>query len=417
MLPEALVLALPRARSVEELRSDFPILSRTLHGKELAYLDNAATSQKPRAVIEAISRYYETSNANVHRGLHTLGEEATAAYEGARERVRAFIGAARADEIVFTRGATESINLVASSWGAANLGPGDTVLISGMEHHSDIVPWQMLAERRGCRLRFIPVEADGSIDLGRLEAEWDDAVRLVCAAHASNVLGTVNDVKALARIAHSRGALILVDGAQSVPHRRVDMVDLDCDFFAFSGHKAYGPMGIGVLYAKERLLDAMPPWMGGGDMILSVREEHSTWNELPWKFEAGTPNVEGAVGLDAAIGYILGLGFDRIASLEAELSATAIRLLDAVPGLVLYGRAPERESVFSFTLGRAHPHDLAQFLDERGIAIRAGHHCAQPLMRALGISAAARASLAFYNTAGELERLAAALGAASRFYS
>jgi cysteine desulfurase/selenocysteine lyase len=227
----------------------------------------------------------------------------------------------------------------------------------------------------------------------------------------------VNDVKALARIAHSRGALILVDGAQSVPHRRVDMVDLDCDFFAFSGHKAYGPMGIGVLYAKERLLDAMPPWMGGGDMILSVREEHSTWNELPWKFEAGTPNVEGAVGLDAAIAYILGLGFDRIASLEAELSAAAIRLLEAVPGLILYGRAPVREPVFAFTLGRAHPHDLAQYLDERGIAIRAGHHCAQPLMRRLGISAAARASLAFYNTAGELGRLASALEAASRFYA
>jgi cysteine desulfurase/selenocysteine lyase len=406
-----------QARSVGEVRADFPILSRSVRGKPLAYLDNAATSQKPRSVIEASARFYEGSNANVHRGLHTLGEEATAIYEGAREKVRGFIGAVRSSEVIFTRGTTESINLVADSWGSVNLGPGDLILLSGMEHHSDIVPWQLLCERRGCKLRYIPLESDGGIDLRRLESEWDYAVRLVCATQVSNVLGTVNDVRALGRMAHERGARILVDGAQSVPHMGVNVVDLDCDFFAFSGHKAYAPMGIGVLYAKEAILEAMPPWMGGGDMILSVGDESSTWNELPWKFEAGTPNVGGAAGLAAAIDYIRSLGFEWIESREALLASAALERLERVPGLALYGRAKERAAVFSFNLGRVHAHDLAQYLDKEGIAIRAGHHCAQPLMRRLGIGSAARASLTFYNTVEELDRLAAALEAASRFYA
>jgi cysteine desulfurase/selenocysteine lyase len=285
-----------------------------------------------------------------------------------------------------------------------------------MEHHSDIVPWQLLRDRRGCRLRFIPLEADGSLDLARLEREWDDATRLVCVAQVSNVLGTVNDVRALARLAHERGALILVDGAQSAPHMAVDVLELGCDFFAFSGHKAYGPMGVGVLYARRALLEAMPPWMGGGDMILSVSEESSTWNEIPWKFEAGTPNVEGAVGLAAAIDYVRALGFDWIEAREAQLVDAALERLAAVPGLELQGRAPRRAAVYSFTLGRAHPHDLAQYLDREGIAVRAGHHCAQPLLRSLGLGATTRASLAFYNTVEELDRLAAALVQAARFY-
>jgi len=410
-------ISLMQARSVGEVRADFPILSRSVRGKPLAYLDNAATSQKPRSVIEASARFYEGSNANVHRGLHTLGEEATAIYEGAREKVRGFIGAVRSSEVIFTRGTTESINLVADSWGSVNLGPGDLILLSGMEHHSDIVPWQLLCERRGCKLRYIPLESDGGIDLRRLESEWDYAVRLVCATQVSNVLGTVNDVRALGRMAHERGARILVDGAQSVPHMGVNVVDLDCDFFAFSGHKAYAPMGIGVLYAKEAILEAMPPWMGGGDMILSVGDESSTWNELPWKFEAGTPNVGGAAGLAAAIDYIRSLGFEWIESREALLASAALERLERVPGLALYGRAKERAAVFSFNLGRVHAHDLAQYLDKEGIAIRAGHHCAQPLMRRLGIGSAARASLTFYNTVEELDRLAAALEAASRFYA
>jgi cysteine desulfurase/selenocysteine lyase len=319
--------------------------------------------------------------------------------------------------VIFTRGTTESINLVASSWGSVNLGPGDLILLSGMEHHSDIVPWQLLCERRGCKLRYIPLENDGGIDLRRLDSEWDYAIRLVCVTQVSNVLGTVNDVKALGRMAHERGARILVDGAQSVPHMGVNVVDLDCDFFAFSGHKAYAPMGIGVLYAKEAILEAMPPWMGGGDMILSVGDESSTWNELPWKFEAGTPNVGGAAGLAAAIDYIRSLGFEWIESREALLAAAALERLEKVPGLALYGRAKERAAVFSFNLGRVHAHDLAQYLDKEGIAVRAGHHCAQPLMRRLGIGSAARASLAFYNTMEELDRLTAALAAASGFYA
>jgi cysteine desulfurase/selenocysteine lyase len=397
--------------------SDFPILSRLVGGKPLAYLDNAATSQKPRSVIEASSRFYERGNANVHRAIHALGEEATAAYEEARAKARRFIGAEKDSEIVFTRGTTESINLVAASWGDARLREGDVILVTEMEHHSDIVPWQLVAARRGCRLRAAPLEADGSLDLSRMERDWDSRTRIVAVTQASNVLGTINDVGTMADIAHERGALVLVDAAQSAPHIPIDVRDLGCDFLAFSGHKAYGPMGIGVLYGRESLLEDMPPWMGGGDMIRSVSLESSTWNDLPWKFEAGTPNVVGAIGLGAALDYVSALGWDAIGEREAALSAYAIARLGEVEGLALYGSAPRRCPVFSFNLGAVHAHDVAQYLDREGIAVRAGHHCAQPLMRRLGIPAAVRASLAFYNGEEEIDRLVRGLAGAARFYA
>jgi cysteine desulfurase / selenocysteine lyase len=405
------------SRSVEDVRGDFPILDRHVNGHPLAYLDSAATSQKPRAVLDSIRVYYEHRNANVHRALHTLGEEATAAFEEARGKVQRLLNAHSTREIVFTRGTTESINLVASSWVDSNLLEGDAVLCTEMEHHSNLVPWQLACARRGCRLAFLPVEKDGSLDLERAARDWDPRTRLVAVTHVSNVLGTINDVKALARIAHARGALLLVDGAQSAPHLRIDVQDLDCDFFCFSGHKTYGPMGIGALYGKEKILEAMPPWMGGGEMIRSVHLEGSTWNELPWKFEAGTPNVEGAVGLSSAIDYIHWLGLPAIAAYEEELAAYAGASLRRVQGLTLYGNAPARGAVFSFTLGSIHAHDVAQFLDREGIAVRAGHHCAQPLMRRLGVVATVRASLCFYNTLSEIDRLTEALEGASRFYA
>lgn len=404
------------AKKAAAARADFPLLSRLFDGRELAYLDNAATSQKPLAVIEATSRYYSRGNANVHRAIHALGEEATAAYEDARAKVARFIGAAKDSEIVFTRGTTESINLVASAWGQT-LDSGDAILLTAMEHHSDIVPWQLATSRRGGRILVVRIEGDGSLDIGRMAREWDPRIRLVALTHASNVLGTVNDVKAVAEIAHARGALVLVDAAQSVPHAAIDVRDLGCDFLAFSGHKMYGPMGIGVLYGRESLLDSMPPWMGGGDMIRSVSFERSTWNDLPWKFEAGTPNVAGAIGLGAAIDYIGSVGWDSIRAREDELSSYALERLSAVDGVAIYGSAPSRCPVFSFNLAAVHAHDLAQFLDSRGVAVRAGHHCAQPLMRVLGIPAAVRASLAFYNTEAEIDRLVDGLAGASRFYS
>ncbi len=404
-------------RSIEEVRADFPILSRSMGGKPLAYLDNAATSQKPSAVIEATRHFYSEGNANVHRAIHRLGEEATAAYEGSRAKVRRFLGAAKDSEIVFTRGATESINLVASTWGERELASGDVILLSEMEHHSNIVPWQLLCARRGCRLAIARLEADGSLDPAAIERDWDPRTRLVAVTQASNVLGTIVDIKSIAAIAHARGAILLVDAAQSVPHIPVDVADLGCDFLAFSGHKVFGPMGIGVLYGRESLLEAMPPWMGGGDMIRSVSFEGSTWNDLPWKFEAGTPNVAGAIGLGAALDYLSALGLDALGEREAELSDYAREVLGRVEGLVVYGAAARRCPVFSFNLGTVHAHDVAQYLDREGIAVRAGHHCAQPLMRSLAVPATVRASLAFYNTGEELDRLAAALEGASRFYA
>jgi cysteine desulfurase/selenocysteine lyase len=388
-----------------------------VNGKPLAYLDNAATSQKPLSVIRTISNYYESMNANVHRALHSLGEESTAAYEASRAKVRRFIGAARDAEIVFTRGTTESINLVANSWAEAFLREGDVILLTMMEHHSNLVPWQLAAARKGARLGFIPLEADGSLDLDAVEASWDPRTRIVALAHMSNVLGTINDIARISRIAHDNGALVLVDAAQSVPHMGVDVAALGCDFLAFSSHKMYGPMGMGVLWAREAILDSMPPWMGGGDMIRSVRLEESTWNDLPWKFEAGTPNVEGAIGLGAAVDWILGVGFEAIEAREARLTRYAIEKLDSVEGLVIHGRARERGAVLSFSLGKVHPHDVAQYLDREGIAVRAGHHCAQPLMKRLGVPATARASIALYNTEEELERLRVALEGAKEFYA
>jgi len=405
------------SRNVDDVRGDFPILDRHVNGHPLAYLDNAATSQKPRVVLDAIRVYYEHNNANVHRALHTLGEEATAAFEEARGKVQRLLNARARSEIVFTRGTTEAINLVASSWADSALSESDVVLCTEMEHHSNLVPWQLACARRGCRLSFLPVEDDGSLDLERAAAGWDPRTRLVAVTHVSNVLGTINDVKALARIAHDRGALILVDGAQAVPHMRIDVQDLDCDFYCFSGHKTYGPMGIGALYGKEEILEAMPPWMGGGEMIRAVHLEGSTWNDLPWKFEAGTPNVEGAVGLSAAIDYIHSLGLPATSAWEHELAAYAAAKLHAVPGVTIYGSAPARGAVFAFTLGAIHAHDVAQFLDREGIAVRAGHHCAQPLMKRLGVPATARASFSFYNTFSEIDRLAEALEGAARFYA
>jgi cysteine desulfurase/selenocysteine lyase len=368
-------------------------------------------------VLDAITAYYERSNANVHRALHTLGEEATAAYEESRRRVQRFIGAASPSEIVFTRGTTEAINLVASSWGGENLREGDAVLLTEMEHHSNLVPWQLLAARRGFSLRFLAVEPDGRLDLDAMERGWDERVRLVALTHVSNVLGTINDVERVARFAHSRGALVLVDAAQSVPHMSVDVAALGCDFLAFSSHKMCGPMGIGVLYGREELLERMPPYMGGGEMIRAVWLEKSTWNDLPHKFEAGTPNVEGAVGLAAAVGYLEAIGMRRIADYEEELGRLCRERLEAVPGLTLYGRASRRSAVFSFTLDSVHAHDVAQLLDRDGIAVRAGHHCAQPLARKLGIAATARASLYFYNEPSEIERLAASLAKVRGYFS
>ncbi len=405
------------ARAVEDVRADFPLLDRRVNGHALAYLDNAATSQKPRAVLDAVRVYYEHGNANVHRALHTLGEEATAAYEDARGKVQRLLNARRSCEIIFTRGTTEAINLVASSWADQGLAQGDVVLVTEMEHHSNLVPWQMACARRGCRIASIPVTADGSLDVEAAARAWDPRTRMVAITHVSNVLGTVNDIKALTALAHGRGAVVLVDGAQAVPHLRVDVQDLDCDFYAFSGHKAYGPMGIGALYGREKLLEAMPPWMGGGEMIRAVTLSKSTWNDLPWKFEAGTPNVGGAVGLSAAIDYLYGLGLPAIAACEAELAAYALTRLQAAVEVTLYGTARHRGGTFAFTLGSIHAHDVAQFLDREGIAVRAGHHCAQPLMRKLGVPATVRASLSFYNTFAEIDRLVESLEGALRFYA
>ncbi len=418
MIANALVVPeLPDVESnVASVRARFPILAREINGHPLAYLDNAATSQKPLEVIEAVDGFYRSRNANIHRSLHTLGEEATADWEGARAKVARFIGARRNEEVIFTRGTTESINLVASSWGEAFLKEGDVILLTMMEHHSNIVPWQLVAARRGASLVYIQLEADGSIDLEKVEASWNPRTRIVCATHMSNVLGTINDIRRLSEIAHAHGALLLADAAQSAPHMRLDVGALGCDFLAFSGHKLYAPMGIGVLWGREALLEAMPPYMGGGDMIRSVGLETSTYNDLPWKFEAGTPDVGGAVGLSAAIDFIGGLGWDYIGRREASLGRRALSVLGEVRGLSLHGTARDRGAVFSFSFADIHPHDIAQFLDREGLAVRAGHHCAQPLMRLLKVPATTRASLAFWNTEEEVERLGAALEAAKRFY-
>ena len=396
------------AFDVEKVRQDFPILAQPVRGNPLAYLDNAATSQRPEIVVDSIKRFHRELNANVHRGVHYLSEQATAAYEGAREIARDFMGAAHTQEIIFLRGTTEAINLVANSFGA-DFQEGDEIIISQLEHHSNIVPWQMLCARTGAVLRVIPMFENGELDLEAYNGLFSARTRLVALAHVSNALGTVNPVAEMTRVAHAHGAKVLLDGAQSVPHIAVDVQELDCDFYAFSGHKIYGPTGIGVLYGKRALLEAMPPWQGGGDMIASVTFEGTSYNALPYKFEAGTPNMAGGVGLGTALEYVQGLGLSAIAAYEAALLDYATNRLSEIRGLRIVGTARDKASVLSFVLDGIHPHDIGTMLDLQGIAVRAGHHCTQPLMDRLGLPATARASFAFYNTFAEIDRLAEAI--------
>jgi cysteine desulfurase/selenocysteine lyase len=390
---------------VAKVRADFPILNQEVRGRPLVYLDSAASAQKPQAVIDAISRFYTYDNANVHRGVHTLSERSTIAFENAREKVARFLHAKSDKEIVFVRGTTEAINLVVQTFGRKNIGPGDEVLISALEHHANIVPWQMLCEQVGAKLKQIPVDTHGDLVLDGLEDLITPRTRIVAVTHVSNALGTVVPVKEIIRRAHAKGVPVLVDGAQSVTHFPVDVVDLDCDFYAFSGHKLFGPMGIGVLYGKKELLESMPPYQGGGDMILSVTLEKTLYNRVPYRFEAGTPDVAGAVGLGAAIDYVNQLGLDAIAAHDRELLAYAEQALSAVPGVRILGQARERSGVVSFVMEEIHPHDVGTILDREGVAVRTGHHCAQPLMQCFGVAATVRASMALYNTREDVDAL------------
>ena len=395
--------------NIEEIRKDFPILSRTVYNRPLVYLDNAATTQKPRAVVEAMTEEYYSVNANVHRGVHYLSQQATELHEQARGNVQHFINARSEAEIIFTRGTTESLNLVAFSFGEAFLKEGDEVLVSVMEHHSNIVPWQMLRERKGIVLKVIPMTDEGEIDLEAYKNLFSPRTRLVCIAHVSNVLGTVNPVKEMTAIAHAHGTKVLVDGAQSVPHRHVDVQDIGCDFLTFSGHKIYGPTGIGVLYGREELLEKMPPYQGGGEMIARVSFEKTTYERLPFKFEAGTPDFVGSHALAVALDYVRGIGQDIIAAHEADLTHYAMEQMSLIPGMKIYGTAREKDAVISFNVGDIHPLDLGTLLDRLGIAIRTGHHCAQPLMARCGVESMARASFALYNTRAEVDALVAGI--------
>ena len=399
-----------------DFRPDFPLLSREVHGRPLVYLDNAATTQKPRAVLEAMDGLYTTCNANVHRGIHTLSQEATALHEAARERVRAFLNARSTAEIIFARGTTESLNLVASSFAEAFLHEGDEVILTVMEHHSDIVPWQLARDRRGFTLRVVPMDDEGRLDLEAYAALLNERTRLVCCCHVSNVLGTVNPVREMARMAHDAGAYFLVDGAQSVPHFPVDVQELDCDFLAFSAHKLYGPTGVGVLYGKEELLERMPPYQGGGEMIARVTFEKTTFERLPFKFEAGTPDYVGTHGLAAAIDYVAGIGLDRIAAYEDQLTRHAMARMREIEGMRFFGTVEGKTSVVSFNVGRIHPMDLGTLLDHLGFAIRTGHHCAQPLMARCGVEGMARVSFALYNTVEEIDRFVEALQRVVRMF-
>ena len=395
---------------VERVRQEFPILREMPYGKPLVYLDNAATSQKPRAVIDAISGFYSRDNANVYRGVHYLSERATEAYEGARAKVQGFLNAADAQEIVFTRGTTEAINLVAQTYARTHLGVDDEVLITAMEHHSNIVPWQMVCEQRGARLRVAPINDAGELLLDEFERLVGPKTKLVAVTHVSNVLGTINPIRRLTEIAHARGARVLVDGAQAAPHLDLDVQAMGCDFYALSGHKMYGPTGIGVLWGRSDVLEEMPPYQGGGDMIASVSFEKTVYNGLPYKFEAGTPNLAGAVGLGAAIDFLGALGREALAAHEHDVLAYGMRALSAIPGLRLIGTAPAKASVMSFVLDGVHPHDIGTILDRQGVAIRSGHHCAQPLLARLGLAGTARASLACYSTRQDIDALVAGLG-------
>jgi cysteine desulfurase/selenocysteine lyase len=402
-----------RTLDVEAVRQQFPILHQEAYGKPLVYLDSGATSQKPRAVIDAMSRYYEHDNANVHRGVHLLSQRATHAFEAARATLARFLGG-QPGEVIFVRGATEAINLVAATWGRTNLGPGDEILLSGMEHHANIVPWQMAAQATGAVIRPIPIRDDGSLDLAAFDAMLSPRVKLVGCVHVSNALGTVNPVAALAQRAHSVGAKILADGAQATLHTAVDVAELGVDFYAMSGHKVYGPTGIGALWARAEILDGMPPFMGGGDMIRSVTFQKTTYAGVPARFEAGTPNISGAVGLAAALDWLTGLGREAVFAHEAALLAHGTKVLSGIPGVRLVGTAPEKVGVLGFVLEGIHPHDVGTILDQQGIAVRTGHHCAQPVMERFGIAATTRASLAVYNTTAELDRLGEAVEVAIR---
>ena len=402
-------LSLHTMFDIEKIRSDFPILERKVYDRPLVYLDNAATTQKPRCVVDAMSEEYFSVNANVHRGVHFLSQQATDLHEAARERVARFIGAASSSEIVFTRGTTESLNLVASSFSEAFLREGDEVLLTVMEHHSNIVPWQLVRERKGIVLKVIPINDASEVDMEAYEKLFTPRTRLVAVTHVSNVLGTVNPVKQMAAVAHAHGARILVDGAQSVPHFPVNVQDIDCDFLTFSGHKVYGPTGIGVLYGKEELLDRMPPYQGGGEMISRVTFEHTTFERLPFKFEAGTPDYVGAHGLGVALDYVEQLGMENIHLHERELTRYAMEQLSLIPGMRLFGTAAEKDAVVAFTVGDIHPLDLGTLLDRLGIALRTGHHCAQPLMARFGVESMARASFALYTTRAEIDALVSAI--------
>ncbi len=390
---------------VERVRADFPLLRQQVNGKPLVYLDNGATSQKPQCVIDELVRYYTTENANVHRGVHTLSQLATDDYEGARSKVRRFLNAADDREIIYTRGTTEGINLVAQTFGRQNVGPGDEIVVSNMEHHSNIVPWQMLCEEKGAVLRVVPIDDSGELLMDEYEAMVGPRTKLVSITHVSNALGTVVPVERIVGIAHAQGVPVLLDGAQAVPHMPVDVRRLDCEFYVFSGHKLFGPTGIGILYGKGEILEALPPFQGGGEMIKSVTFEKTIYNDLPYKFEAGTPHIAGAIGLGAAIDYVQALGFEGIEAHEAELLEYGTRALSAIEGLRIVGTAHHKAGILSFTLENIHPHDIGTILDEQGIAIRTGHHCAQPVMQRFQIPATARASMAFYNTKEDIDAL------------
>jgi len=409
MADKTTVLSKTAIYDVEQVRAEFPILQEKIHGKPLIYLDNANTTQKPRRVLEAILRFYAQQNANIHRATHLLSERATAAYDEAREKVRRFLNARFFEEIVFVRNATEGVNLIAQTFGRRFVGEGDEILISAMEHHANIVPWQMLCEEKGAKLRVIPITAEGELVLEEAEKLIGPRTKLVGIVHMSNVIGTINPVEELIRIAHAKGVPVLVDGAQSAYHMPIDVQAMDCDFFVFSGHKLYGPTGIGVLYAKREILETLPPWMGGGDMILSVTFEKTIYNEIPYRFEAGTPHIAGAVGLGAAIDFLDELGLDNIAAYEARLTEYTARRLEEVPKLRRIGKPQRYATVFSFMLGDIHPHDVGTFLDRDGIAVRTGQHCAHPLLQCFGVPATVRVSLACYNTMEEIDALVESL--------
>jgi cysteine desulfurase/selenocysteine lyase len=402
-------IGVPGAYDVQRIREDFPILSRLVHGKKLVYLDNGATTQRPQAVVGALTRYYAEDNANIHRGVHYLSQRSTDLYESARGKVARFLNARSENEIVFTRGTTESINLVASAWGRANVREGDEILISALEHHSNIVPWQMLCEEKGARLKVLPMTDEGELKLEELPRLLSDRTRMVAVTQVSNALGTVTPLSEIIRAAKAVGALVLVDGAQGAPHLGADVQAMGADFYAFSAHKVYGPTGVGVLWGREEILNALPPYQGGGDMIVTVTFEKSTYKKAPGRFEAGTPNIGGVIGFGAALDYLQHVGLARIAAHEADLLAYGTKVLSEIPGVRLVGTAKKKAAVLSFVMEGAHPHDIGTILDKQGVAIRAGHHCAQPVMDRLGIPATARASLGMYNTREELDALAAAV--------